>query len=215
MRTSRRSVAVTGPLVAGLAVLTLAACGGGGGSTAAAAKPTASASKADPMDGLVGAGCEDYARQMPAGQGSLQGMSNSTLVKAASNNPMLTTLTAAVTGKLNSDVDLQKTLESGEFTVFAPVDDAFEKISRGKLARALGSEKLLNKVLTYHVLVGRMAPDQVDGKHETMEGETLRVSGAGNGLKVNGAPVICGGIRTENATIYLINTVLIPPSLNK
>ena len=77
---------------------------------------------------LVGAGCADYAAQVPTGAGSVEGMALDPVATAASNNPLLTTLVAAVSGKVNPGVDLVNTLNNGEFTVFAPVDTAFAKI---------------------------------------------------------------------------------------
>jgi uncharacterized surface protein with fasciclin (FAS1) repeats len=60
------------------------------------------------------------------------------------------------------------------------------------------------------VLAGQILPSQIVGTHKTVEGGTLTVTGAGNALKVNGATVICGGVHTANATVYLIDTVLTP-----
>ncbi|MEP6560640.1 MAG: fasciclin domain-containing protein, partial [Nakamurella sp.] len=77
---------------------------------------------------LVGPGCAAYAAQVPSGAGSVGGMAQDAVATAASNNPLLTTLTAAVSGKVNPGVDLVNTLNSGEFTVFAPVDSAFAKV---------------------------------------------------------------------------------------
>ena len=65
---------------------------------------------------------------MPNGPGSVTGMAQDPVAVAASNNPLLTTLTAAVSGQLNPDVNLVDTLNGGEFTVFAPVDTAFAKV---------------------------------------------------------------------------------------
>ena len=75
---------------------------------------------------------------------------------AASNNPLLKTLTAAVSGKLNPKVNLVDTLNGGEFTVFAPVDSAFAKLPKATL-KLLGTPKgakALQTVLTYHVVAG-------------------------------------------------------------
>ncbi|MFK9892531.1 fasciclin domain-containing protein, partial [Escherichia coli] len=68
------------------------------------------------------------AAAVPSGAGSVEGMAADPVAVAASNNPLLKTLTAAVSGQLNPDVNLVDTLNGGEFTVFAPVDDAFGKI---------------------------------------------------------------------------------------
>src|SRR4051812_48120338 len=75
---------------------------------------------ADPASGLVGSSCAAYAKQVPEGPGSVAGMAKDPVATAASNNPMLTTLTAAVSGKLNPGVNLVDTLNGGEFTVIAP-----------------------------------------------------------------------------------------------
>ena len=77
---------------------------------------------------LIGPGCSGYAEQVPTGPGSVAGMAQDPVAVAASNNPLLTTLTAAVSGKLNPDVNLVDTLNGGQFTVFAPTDSAFAKI---------------------------------------------------------------------------------------
>ena len=71
---------------------------------------------------------------------------------------------------------------------------------------------LLTKILTYHVVPGQLSPTEVVGTHPTAEGGTLTVTGSGDNLKVNDAKVICGGVKTKNATVYLIDTVLTPPA---
>ncbi len=73
---------------------------------------------------------------------------------------------------------------------------------------------LLTSILTYHVLAGQIAPDAIVGTHKTVEGEDLEVTGSGDNLKVNGATVICGGVTTANATVYLIDSVMMPPSMS-
>jgi len=168
---------------------------------------------ADPAADLVGPGCADYAKQVPNGSGSVQGMAQDPVATAASNNPLLKTLVAAVSGKLNSKVNLVDTLNGGKFTVFAPVDSAFAELPKATV-KSLSTPKgaaTLRSVLTYHVLPGQIAPDHIDGTHKTVEGSSLKVSGSGDNLKVNGsASVICGGVQTANATVYLIDSVLMP-----
>lgn len=166
----------------------------------------------NPASGLVGPGCADYAKKVPTGPGSVTGMAASPVAVAASNNPLLTTLTSAVSGKLNPDVNLVDTLNGSEFTVFAPVDDAFAKIDSTTINGLKTNSDQLKKILTYHVVPGQLSPSQVDGTHKTVEGGTVTVTGTGNDIKVNGASVICGGVRTANATVYLIDTVLMPPA---
>ena len=161
---------------------------------------------------LVGPGCAAYAAQVPSGAGSVGGMAQDAVATAASNNPLLTTLTKAVSGEVNPGVNLVNTLNSGDFTVFAPVDSAFAKVDAATMTTLTTDSALLSKILTYHVVPGQLSPSQVAGTHTTAEGGTLTVTGSGDNLKVNDATVICGGVQTKNATVYLIDTVLTPPA---
>jgi uncharacterized surface protein with fasciclin (FAS1) repeats len=166
----------------------------------------------DPAANLVGAGCADYAAAVPDGAGSVEGMAQDPVAVAASNNPLLTTLVAAVSGQLNPEVDLVDTLNGDEFTVFAPVDDAFAKIDAATIETLQTDSALLTSILTYHVVPGQVAPDEIPGTHTTVQGADLEVTGSGDDLVVNGeSAVICGGVQTANATVYLIDTVLMPP----
>ena len=135
---------------------------------------------ADPAANLVGPGCAAYAEQVPDGAGSITGMSTDPVAVAASNNPLLTTLTAAVSGELNPDVNLVDTLNGDEFTVFAPVDDAFAKIDPATLESLKTDSDTLTKILTYHVVPGQLTPDQVVGEQTTVQGDTLEVTGSGD-----------------------------------
>jgi uncharacterized surface protein with fasciclin (FAS1) repeats len=166
-----------------------------------------------PAAGPVGAGCAGYAEQVPEGAGSIDGMAQAPVAEAASNNPILTQLVAAVSGGINPNVNLVDTLNGSEFTVFAPVDTAFQALPPETVAalQADGGE-LLTTVLTYHVVPGRIEPDAVVGTQTTVQGGTLEVAGTPEALTVNGATVICGGVQTANATVYLIDSVLMPPA---
>jgi len=162
---------------------------------------------------LVGSGCAAYAEAVPDGGGSIVGMAQDPVAVAASNNPLLTTLVKAVSGQLNPDVNLVDTLNGSEFTVFAPVDDAFAKLP-AETVEALkdpANAKLLTSILTYHVVPGQILPADLAGELKTVEGDTVTVEGSGDSLTVNGSTVICGGVHTANATVYLIDTVLTPP----
>jgi len=165
---------------------------------------------ADPAANLVGPGCAAYAEQVPDGAGSVEGMAMDPVAVAASNNPLLTTLVAAVSGGINPDVDLVDTLNGDEFTVFAPVDDAFAQIDAATIETLQGDSELLTSILTYHVVPGQLAPDEVVGTQTTVQGGTVEVTGSGDELMVNDANVICGGVMTANATVYLIDSVLMP-----
>lgn len=163
------------------------------------------------MAGPVGPGCADYATQVPEGEGSVEGMSDDPVAVAASNNPILTTLVAAVSGQLNPQVDLVDTLNGAEFTVFAPVDDAFAAVDQATLDALATDADLLTTVLTYHVVPGQLTPDQVIGDQTTVQGDTVTITGTPDALTVNDATVLCGGVTTANATVYLIDSVLMPP----
>ncbi|WP_298751179.1 fasciclin domain-containing protein [uncultured Serinicoccus sp.] len=164
----------------------------------------------DPAANLVGPGCADYAEQVPDGDGSVEGMAQDPVAVAAGNNPLLTQLTAAVSGGVNPDVDLVDTLNGDEFTVFAPVDEAFEAIDQETMSTLQEDADLLSSILTYHVVPGQLTPDEVVSEQTTVQGETLEVTGSGDELMVNDASVICGGVQTANATVYLIDGVLMP-----
>lgn len=221
---TRTSYAVAG--IATLAMLGLSACSmeSSGGDTGSE-ETTASEETTEPMDeetaeddamadpaaNLVGPGCADYAEQVPDGPGSVTGMSTDPVAVAASNNPLLKTLVSAVSGEVNPDVNLVDTLNGDEFTVFAPVDDAFKAIDAETMDTLSTDSDLLTSILTYHVVPGQLTPDQVVGEQTTVEGDTVEVTGSGDELKVNDANVICGGVMTQNATVYLIDSVLMPP----
>lgn len=210
MKTHRTAAAVS---LAAVTVLGLAACSSGTNDSGTQSTGSmTSTMAAAPASGLVGPGCAAYAAQVPTGAGSVEGMAQDPVAVAASHNPMLTTLTKAVSGQLNPNVNLVDTLDGGQFTVFAPVDSAFAKIDPAILASLKTDSATLTKILTYHVVPGQLAPADLDGTHTTAEGATVTVTGSGDNLKVNDAAVVCGGVRTANATVYLIDSVLMPPA---
>lgn len=220
MRTSKGKVLA----IAGVATLSMftAACGSSSSSTTAATSSTPSSAAPTANDvaaNLVGPGCADYAKAVPSGKGSVSGMSVDPVATAASNNPLLKTLVAAVSGKLNPKVNLVSTLNGADFTVFAPVDSAFAKLPAAtvKLLGTPAGANTLSSILTYHVIPGKILPKDIAGTHKTVNGSDLVVKGSGDNISVgtNGAKVICGGVKTANATVYLIDTVLSPPATKK
>ncbi|WP_194827720.1 fasciclin domain-containing protein [Nocardia sp. XZ_19_231] len=199
--------------------LGLAACSDDNSSTTAASSssapmtsaPAATTGTSAAAD-LVGPGCAAYAAQVPSGPGSVSGMAQEPVAVAASNNPMLTTLVSAVSGKLNPEVNLVDTLNGGQFTVFAPVDSAFAKIDPATIESLKTDSATLTSILTYHVVPGQISPQDIAGTHKTVQGADVTVSGSGDTIKVADANVICGGVRTANATVYMIDSVLMPPA---
>ena len=217
-------IAITVALAA--VALTASACGSSSSTTTGAGTSTSSSSSssapstpsmtpsetmaADAM-ALVGPGCAGYAKAVPSGKGSVEGMSKDPVATAASNNPLLKTLVASVSGKLNPKVNLVDTLNKGQFTVFAPVDTAFAKLPAATVKTLMTDDALLTKILTYHVIPGQLDASKIVGTHKTVEGGEVTVSGSGQDLKVDGtSAVICGNVKTANATVYLIDTVLTP-----
>jgi uncharacterized surface protein with fasciclin (FAS1) repeats len=203
---SPRRAAVVGVL--GMALLG-AACSGNGADTSGNQTATAPSTTAASMTaaGPFGAACS----AVPAsGAGSLEALAQDPVATAASNTPQLSTLVTAV-----KKADLVDTLNSAQgITVFAPTNDAFAAVPKPTLDKALGDPKgLLTTVLTYHVVQGQLAPDQLAGTHKTLQGGTIQVSGSGEAFTVNGnSSVVCGNVKTANATVYLIDQVLLPKS---
>jgi uncharacterized surface protein with fasciclin (FAS1) repeats len=147
-------------------------------------------------------------------EGTLNGMTDDPVGTAASNNPVLTTLVTAV-----SEAGLVDTLNSAEaLTVFAPTDCAFAELDPATLEAALADpEGLLTSVLGFHVVAGeRLSAEDLAGatELETFTGETLEISAEGDTVSVGGgqASVVVADIQTANATVHLIDTVMLPPS---
>ena len=174
--------------------------------------PGTTSAMAGPAADLIGSGCADYAAMHPSGPASVAGMAQDPVATAASNNPMLSTLTAALSGKLNAGVNLVDTLNSGQYTVFAPTNAAFDKLPASTIDELKTNADMLKNILTFHVVQGQESPSKVDGARKTLQGADVNVTGQGNGLKVNDASLVCGGVHTANATVYMIDTVLTPPS---
>ena len=132
------------------------------------------------------------------------------IVDNAVNSKDHTTLVAAV--KAAGLVDTLK--GPGPFTVFAPTNAAFAALPAGTVDTLLKPENkpALTKVLTYHVVPGQIEPADIAGTHTTVQGADLEVTGEGDAWMVNDANVICGGVQTANATVYLIDAVLMPPA---
>ena len=207
-------------VVAAAAVCTvsLSACGGGAAPAAAPAPVAPSAAPMAPMApsmapsgsaaGEFGAGCAAVPTDA-SNPGSFAAMAKVPVATAASGNPVLSTLVTAV-----KKANLVDSLNSAQgITVFAPANSAFDKIPSNTLNGVLADNDQLTKVLTYHVVPGRLSPDQLAGTHKTLEGQDLTVAGSGTAFTVNGnSSVMCGNVQTENATVYIVDTVLMPQS---
>ena len=200
LRPSRQVLVGT---LAGLALLA-AGCSSGGGDPAPAA-PAATQPPAAAAGMNFGPACS----AVPAsGAGSFMGMAQDPVATAASNNPVLSSLVGAV-----KEAGLVDTLNSADgITVFAPTDAAFSALPKATLDAAMADPKgLLTSVLAYHVVEGKLSPEMLAGTHKTLQGGTIEVTGSGEDFKVNGqSSVVCGNVQTANATVYIIDNVLMP-----
>jgi uncharacterized surface protein with fasciclin (FAS1) repeats len=206
-----RLVATSGLAVC--AVLTAAACSSSASSSSAASPASsAPASSAPASSGATttsdfGPGCASVPK---SGAGSFTGMATAPVATAASANPLLSTLVTAV-----KKAGLVDTLNSASgITVFAPDNAAFAKLPAATLASVLANKAELTKILTYHVVSGRYTPAQLasGAPLKTLEGGSVTPALMGSTYQVNKADVVCGNVQTSNATVYIINTVLTPPS---
>ena len=201
--------------------LSLAACGSSSpdtttapavGATSAAETPSetpsdtmTSSDSMDPASMVFGEACSAVPKD---GKGSFNGMATDPVATAASNNELLSTLVTAV-----KEAGLVDTLNSApEITVFAPTNDAFAKIPEADLKKVLADKPTLTKILTNHVIAGKLSPDQLAGTHKTLAGTDITVEGSGEKFTVgkDKANVLCGNIPTANATVYIIDSVLMP-----
>jgi uncharacterized surface protein with fasciclin (FAS1) repeats len=204
-----RSRALPAGAIAALA-LAAAACSSSASSSAPAAagsSPHPAVSHSPMTHAATSAFGSDCGMVPASGMGSLHAMSTQPVVTAASHNPLLTTLARDITSAgLTSDLNGMSSL-----TVFAPADTAFSAL-HGSAMTMMHSQAELAKILKYHVVAGRITPAELAaGKPlTTLEGDTLTPSKMGAVYEVNTADVICGNIQTANATVYIINKVLIP-----
>jgi uncharacterized surface protein with fasciclin (FAS1) repeats len=227
--TMRRFPYVRGLLcVLAALALTTAACGDDDSDTASS-DTTSSADSADAPTTTMGSGdaealptdttqiCDKdqlvQAVESGPDQGTLDGMTDDPVGTAASNNPVLTTLVTAVT-----QANLVDTLNSAEaLTVFAPTDCAFAALDPATLDAALADPTgLLTKVLGFHVIPGeRLSAADLANETEltTFSGATLPVEASGDEITLDGgqAKVVVPDIQTANATVHLIDHVMVPP----
>lgn len=111
---------------------------------------------------------------------------------------------------------LDKTLSSGgEYTVFAPTNEAFSRMPANKASIMNQNTQGLDYVLKYHIVSGKLTPQQLKsaGTLTTLNTRTVQTSMAGNEIMVDGARVIGNGMETGNVMIYPIDTLMVPPYL--
>jgi uncharacterized surface protein with fasciclin (FAS1) repeats len=200
--------------VAGLAVSLGAAACSSTSSTAAAPAQSASSSSAPTASSSPSTAAMDFGPACSAvpksGAGSFSGMATAPVATAASANPVLSTLVTAV-----KKAGLVDTLNSASnITVFAPDNAAFAKLPKATLDKVLADKAELTKILTYHVASGRQTPTELASGTgiRTLEGGMVTPAVMNGSYTVNQAHVVCGNVQTANATVYIIDTVLMPPA---
>ncbi|MGX2993389.1 fasciclin domain-containing protein [Streptomyces sp. JNUCC 64] len=207
----RTATAVAAAVLLPFALVACSESGGDTKATATAAADDAAKTDAAKADGSMasdrpfGPACAGVPEE---GAGSFDGMAKDPVATAASNNPALSTLVAAV-----KRAGLVDTLNKAEgITVFAPTNDAFAKIPKADLDEVLADQKRLTDILTYHVVGRNLTPRQLEGgSFATLQKGKLTTSGSDGSYRVNdSAEVVCGNIGTSNATVYIVDTVLMP-----
>lgn len=172
---------------------------------AACQAPTEPEAEVAPVEEPVTAEPElEPAAEAPAGD---------TIVDVAITNGSFGTLVAAVQA-----AGLVETLSSeGPFTVFAPTDEAFAALPEGTLDTLLlpENQEILTQILTYHVLAGEVPSSAVEtGAVETVAGEDVEIVADESGVTVGGATVVMPDVEASNGIIHVVDTVLLPPSLD-
>lgn len=204
-------------------VVTLGACSNSEQPSTAAPSTGAPATMAAPASAAAGTGVTTAAdvfgpscSALPQGSepGSLDAMGPQPVATAASTNPLLTTLVGAV-GKVPGLADTLNAAPA--LTVYAPVNTAFEKIPADTLSSVLNDQAKLGALLSYHVSGTRYDKDGLLAAGTTTElsGGTVKVGGSGDAITLTGgdgqaANVVCGNIPTSNATVFAIDSVLMP-----
>jgi uncharacterized surface protein with fasciclin (FAS1) repeats len=207
------------------ATLALAACGG---TAAPASSPAASAPAAAPATSAAAAADTGVTTnadvfgpacgQLPQGDapGSLNAMGPQPVATAASTNPLLSTLVTAV----KAVPGLPDTLNNTQgITVFAPYNGAFDAVPKQALQGLLKDTNKLGGLLSYHVVGRRYDAKGLVAAGETTElaGGNLTIGGTADAPTItdgqgNTAKVLCGNIPTSNATVFVIDRVLMPKS---
>ena len=159
-----------------------------------------------------GPGCDAYRNEIPGGAGSFASMANQKASQAIANNPDLSTFSAAISGRLNPDVNVIKALDGGPYVVFAPTDAAFSKLDAETVATLKSDPTVLLPLLYYHMVLGYLGPKDVAGKMPTQDGRLVLVTGKGGDVKVNDVAKLTCAYTARGAYIYMIDTVLTPPS---
>jgi uncharacterized surface protein with fasciclin (FAS1) repeats len=185
--------------------LSLAAAACGSSAPSASSGTSVGTHRISAQTGTFGTGCAKVPR---TGMGSFSGMAGVPVATAASHNPLLSDLVRAVQA-----AGLTNTLNSAKsITVFAPDNAAFAQLGSKNVGTLMGNRADLTKVLEYHVVQGRKTPaDLATGKElRTLLGLPIHPAKRGDTYAIGNAQIICGNVQTSNATVYIIDRVLLP-----
>ncbi len=150
--------------------------------------------------------------EMPADTAEMP-MEGETIVDVAAANGSFNTLVAAI-----QSAGLAETLSAeGPYTVFAPTDEAFAALPAGVLDKLLlpENQEVLTQILTYHVVPAEVPSSAIEpGMVTTVEGGDVDIAADGGTVTVNGATVTMPDVMASNGVIHVIDSVLVPSTVN-
>lgn len=175
---------------------------------APAPTPTPTISVA-PIPDPQGSGCDAFKTALP----NWKNLATEPIGTVLASIPDISTFNSLISGQANPAINIVSVLDNGPYVVFAPTNEAFAQMDPAQLEAIKADPAALARLDYYHVFLGLLGPDDVQGQRPTQQGEEIKVTGNGGDIKVNDtAKVVCGGIQAENARIYMIDTVLDPAS---
>lgn len=194
----------TGKLIGGVVASAAIALSG---AVTAHADPTTPVA---PIPTPQGPGCDAGIKSVASGPGSLTGLVNAQSSAALASIPEISTFSQAVSGQLNPAVNVTSVLDNGPYVVFAPSNDAFAKLDPAAFEAIKADPAKLTALVYYHMVLGILGPDDIHGTMYSQQGKPVVVKGKGGDITVNDAKVTCGGIKSANMRVYIIDTVLDP-----
>ncbi len=157
-----------------------------------------------------GSGCEAV-KSVASGPGSLAVLSKAQSSTALASIPEISTFSELVSGQLNPAVNVAAVLDNGPYIVFAPSNEAFAKLTPEQLETLKTDPVAAPATVYYHMALGILTPNDIEGIIYTQQGKPVTVKGDENNLTVNEqAKVTCGGIGADHMRVYIIDTVLDP-----
>ncbi len=154
--------------------------------------------------------CDATVKSVASGPGSLTGLAKAQSSTALASIPAISTFSNAISGQVNPEVNVAAVLDNGPYIVFAPSDAAFAKLPPEKLESLKADPVALTALVYYHMALGILGPDDIEGTIYTQHGKPVIVKGSGGDITVNDAKVECGGIGADHMRVYIIDTVLDP-----